>query len=109
MISMKKEALARLIKEHLVLRKRLEDLQRTRDKLEDRYEEVGRLLYGFRSEKFLRSVLLYLKEIRGEYSKDPHFDDLLDSISHTLRHEDIEARKNYTPKELMYLYDEEVE
>lgn len=106
---MRKEELRSLIEKHLILRKRLEDLQRTRDKLEDRYEEVGQLLYGFRSKKFLRSVLLYLKEIRGEYSKDPHFDDLLYSISHTLRHEDIEERKNYTPKELMYLYDEEVE
>ena len=106
---MKKEALARLIKEHLVLRKRLEDLQRTRDKLEDRYEEVGRLLYGFRSKKVLRSVLLYLKELRREYSKDPHFDDLFYSISHTLGHEDIEERKKYTPKELLHLYDEEVE
>jgi hypothetical protein len=54
-------------------------------------------------------VLLYLKELRREYSKDPHFDDLFYSISHTLRIEDIEERKNYTPKELLHLYDEEVE
>jgi len=106
---MKKEELRSLIEKHLVLRKRIEDLQRTRDKLEDRYEEVGQLLYGFRSKKFLRSVLLYLKDLRREYGKDPHFDDLLYSISHTLRHEDIEERKNYTPKELLHLYDEEVE
>jgi len=106
---MKKEELRSLIEKHLVLRKRIEDLQRTRDKLEDRYEEVGQLLYGFRSKKFLRSVLLYLKDLRREYGKDPHFDDLFYSISHTLRHEDIEERKTYTPKELLHLYDEEVE
>ena len=106
---MKKEELRSLIEKHLVLRKRLEDVQRTRDKLEDRYEEIGQLLYGFRSEKILRSVLLYLKELRREYGEDPHFDDLLYSISHALGREDIEERKKYTPKELLHLYDEEVE
>ena len=106
---MRKEELRSLIEKHLILRKRLEDVQRTRDKLEDRYEEIGQLLYGFRSEKFLRSVLLYLKELGGECGKDPHFDDLFYSISHTLGHEDIEERKKYTPKELLHLYDEEVE
>ena len=106
---MRKEELRSLIEKHLVLRKRIEDLQRTRDKLEDRYEEVGQLLYGFRSKKFLRSVLLSLEELRREYSKDPHFDDLFYSISHTLGHKDIEERKKYTPKELLHLYDEEVE
>ena len=107
---MKKEELRSLIEKHLVLRKRLEDLQRTRDKLEDRYEEVGQLLYGFRSKKFLRSVLLYLKDLRREYGKDPHFDDLVDSVIHSLRdHENMEQRKVYTPKHLWHLYEEELQ
>jgi len=107
--SMKKEELKRLIEEHLVLRKRLEYLQRERERLEDRYEEVGQLLYGFRSKTFLRSVFLCLQDLRGEHGGDRHFDDLIHSIIHSLKHEDIEGRKNYTPKDLLYLYDEEVE
>ncbi|MBP1698344.1 MAG: hypothetical protein H6R37_1559 [Deltaproteobacteria bacterium] len=91
------------------LRERLEELYRKREKLEDRYEEVGRLLYGFRSKKFLRSVLLYLVDLQGEFGEDRHFRDLIRSIVHSLKHENIEERKNYTPKELLHLYDEEVD
>ena len=46
---MKKEELRGLIEEHLVLRKTIENLQEEVKKLEDRYEEVGDLPYGFRS------------------------------------------------------------
>lgn len=106
---MKKEELKRLIEEHLALRKRMENLRKELNELEARYDEVGRLLYWFRSEKFVRSVLWYLQDLKEEYGKDQHFDDLIHSIIHSLKHEDIEERKNYTPKDLLYLYDEEVE
>jgi uncharacterized protein YihD (DUF1040 family) len=107
---MKKEELGGLIEEHLVLRKRIEALQEELRKLNGRYDEVGELLYGFRSKEFLRSVLSYLLDLRGEYGKDQHFDDLVDSLIHALKdYEHIEERKNFTPKRLLYLYDEEIE
>jgi hypothetical protein len=106
---MKRKELKRLIEEHLSLRRSLDTLQKRREKLEDRYEEVGILLYGYRSKKFLRSVLSCLLDLRREHGADPYFDDLVQSVAHTLKHEDIEARKHYTPKDLLHLYDEEVE
>jgi hypothetical protein len=105
---MKKEELKCLIEEHLVLRKRLEELQKEREKLEGRHEKVRRLLYGFRSQKFLRSVLLYLLEAKIEHGEQRHLDDLVHSIIHSLTQEGIEEVKKYPPKHLLYLYDEEV-
>lgn len=107
---MKKEELKALIEEHLVLRKRRESHQEELKKLDDRYNEVGELLYGFRSKQFLRSVLSFLVDLRAEYGKDQHFDDLFESVIHALKHHDhIEERKNFTPKHLLKLYDEKIE
>ena len=107
---MRKEELKRLIEEHLVLRKRIESLREEIKKLEDRYDENLELIYVFRSKEFLRSLLLYFTELKGEYGKDQHFDDLLHSVIHSLKqHEEIEQRKVYTPKHLLHLYDEKLE
>jgi len=72
---MKKEELKHLIDEHLVLRKRMEKLRDMLKKLEDRYDEVGQLLYWCRSKGFLRAEIWYQEDIRKEYGKDQHFDD----------------------------------
>jgi hypothetical protein len=107
---MRKEELKRLIEEHLVLRKRIESLREEIKKLEDRYDENLELIYVFRSKEFLCSLLLYFTELKGEYGKDQHFDDLLHSVIHSLKqHEEIEQRKVYTPKHLLHLYDEKLE
>jgi uncharacterized protein YihD (DUF1040 family) len=107
---MKKEELKRLIEEHLTLRKRMQSLREELNELESRYDEVGQLLYWCRSKEFLRSVLWYLQDLRAEYGKDPHFDDLVDSVIHSLKdYENIEQRKVYTPKRLLYLYKEQLE
>jgi len=107
---MKKEELKSLIEEHLALRKRMESLREELNDLESRYDEVGQLLYWCRSKEFLRSVLWYLQDLKEGYGKDPHFDDLVDSVIHSLKdHENIEQRKRYTPKHLLYLYDEKLE
>jgi predicted nuclease with TOPRIM domain len=107
---MKKEDLKRLIEEHLVLRKKIEKLQEEVKKLEDRYEEVGRLLYGFRSKEFLRSVLSFLVDLRAEYGEDGHFDDLFERIFHCLRdYQHIEEPKDFMPKRLSKVYYEKIE
>ena len=107
---MKKEELRSLIEEHLVLRKQMENLREKIRKLEDRYDEVGQLLYWYRSKEFLRSVLWYLQDLKKDYSENPHLDDLVDCVIHSLKdYKNIEQRKNYTPKHLLTLYDEEVE
>ena len=78
--------------------------------IEARYDEVGQRLYWCRSKEFLRSLLWYLQDLKGEYGKDPHFDDLVHSVIHSFKdRENIEQRKIYTPKDLFYLYDEKVE
>ena len=52
----------------------------------------------------------YPQDLRKEYGKDPHFDDLVDTVIHSLKdHEHIEQRKIYTPKHLLRLFDEKVE
>jgi hypothetical protein len=107
---MKKEELRGIIEEHLLLRKRLENLREELKKVEDRYEEVGELLYGFRSKEFLRLVLSYLLDLRGEYGKDQYFDDLVESVIHCLEnHKHIEERKNFMPRHLLHIYDEKIE
>ena len=107
---MKKEELRGLIDEHLVLRKRMENLREELKKLEGRYDEVGQLLYWCRSKEFLRSELWYLQDLRNGYGKDPHFDDLVDTVIHSLKdHENMDQRKIYTPKHLLRLFDEKVE
>jgi uncharacterized protein YihD (DUF1040 family) len=107
---MKKEELRNLVEEHLVLRKKMEELRDMLKKLEDRYDEVGQLLYWCRSSEFLQAEIWYLQDLRKEYGKDPHFDDLVDSVIHSLKdHETIDQRKIYTPKHLWRLFDEKVE
>jgi hypothetical protein len=108
---MKREEVKGLVREHIVLRKRIASLQEELKGLEDRYEEVGELLYGYRSRTFIRSVLHCLADMEKEYAKDPHFDDFLSSIINILNNfeEYDENRKNYTPKDQLYLYDEKVE
>jgi len=88
----------------------MENLREKIRKLEDRYDEVGQLLYWYRSKEFLRSVLWYLQDLKKDYSENPHLDDLVDCVIHSLKdYKNIEQRKNYTPKHLLTLYDEEVE
>ena len=88
----------------------MESLREELNKLRSRYDEVGLFLYWCRSKEFLRSALWYLQDLRNEYGKDPHFDDLVDSVIHSLKdYENIEHRKVHTPKHLMHLYNEEVE
>jgi len=107
---MKKEELKHLIEEYLASRKRMENLRKEVKDLEDRYDEILEHIYLFRSKEFLRSALLYLKELKGEYGKDEHFVDLLYSVIGAFKdYKKIEQRKKYTPKHLLYLYDEKVE
>jgi predicted nuclease with TOPRIM domain len=107
---MTKEELKSLVEENLTLRKRMESLREDLSKLESRYEEVGQPLYWCRSREFLRSLLWYPQDLRKEYGKDPHFDDLVDTVIHSLKdHEHIEQRQIYTPKHLLRLFDEKVE
>lgn len=88
----------------------MEKLREELKQLEARYDEVGQRLYWCRSKEFLRSLLWYLQDLKGEYGKDPHFDDLVHSVIHSLKdHETIEQRKVYTPKHLLHLYKEKVE
>jgi hypothetical protein len=55
-------------------------------------------------------VLWYLQDLKEVHGKDPHFDDLVDSVIHSLKdYENIEQRKRYTPRNLLRLFDEEVE
>jgi uncharacterized protein YihD (DUF1040 family) len=107
---MKKRELKRLIEEHLLLRKRMENLREELEKLENRYDENLQLLYQFRSKEFLLSLFLYLKDLKRAYGEDKHLDDLVDSVKHSLKdYKDIEQRKIYTPKALLNLYDEKLE
>jgi len=107
---MKKEELKRLVDEHLVLRKKMENLREELNKLKSRYDEVGQRLYWCRSKEFLRSLLWYLQDLKEEYGIDPHFHDLIDSVIHSLQdYENIDHRKVYTPRHLLHLYNEEVE
>jgi len=109
--NMNKQEANTLIREYLVLRKRKESLKEELKALEERYDEVGNLLYGYRSKRFIRSLLLYLAELEEEYSEDTRYDDLISSIISVLQnYEEYDAdRRNYTPKELLHLYDEEME
>jgi hypothetical protein len=107
---MKKQEVKGLIEQHLALRRQMEDLREELKELEARYTEVGQLLYWYRSEEFLQSLILYLQDIKGEYGKDHRFDDLVDSVIHSLKDSDnIEQRKRDTPQRLLHLYDEKLE
>ena len=56
------------------------------------------------------SDYFYLQDLKKDYSENPHLDDLVDCVIHSLKdYKNIEQRKNYTPKHLLTLYDEEVE
>jgi len=107
----KKEEIRGLIREHIALRKSIEGLQKQLNGLRDRYDEVGDLLYGYRSKRFIQSVLHCLVEMEKEYGQDVCYDDFLSSIIDTLQNfKAYDAdRRNYTPKDLLHLYDEEVE
>jgi predicted nuclease with TOPRIM domain len=107
---MKKENLRSLIEEHMVLSKRIEDLQHDLETAQDRYKEVGELLYGFRSREFLRSVLSCLIERMDEYGKNVRFDDLVHFVIRSLqRSTNMDERKDFTSKHLWRLFDEKVE
>jgi hypothetical protein len=108
---MKQEEVKGLIREHMALRKTIESLQEQLRELEDRYEELGELLYGYRSKAFIRAVLQCLGELEAEYDTDIHYNDFFASIINILKnfHEFDADRRNYTPKNLLHLYDEEVE
>ena len=106
---MKKEELRGLNEEHMVLSKRIEELQAELEKTQDRYKKVGELLYGFRSKKFVRSVLSCLTERMDEYGKDKHFDDLVHTVIRSLKRLKAIESKEFTSKHLLRLYDEEVE
>ena len=107
---MKKEELRALIEEHMVLSKKIEDLQEELEKAQDRYKKVRELLYGFRSREFLRSVLSCLIERMNEYGKNARFDDLVHFVIRSLqKSKDIDGRKEFTSKRLLRIFDEEVE
>ena len=106
---MKKKMVKRLIEEHLALRKKMENLQKELKEIENRHEKVINLLYWFRSKEFHHSVLQCLNELSIEYSENQHFDDLIHSVVHSLKDEQIEMRRYYTPIECLHLYDEKVE
>ena len=106
---MKKKMVKRLIEEYLVVSKKKESLQKELKRIDRRYEKVLRLLYIFRSKEFHHSVLQCLNELSGEYSRNQHFDDLIHSVVLSLKDENIERRKYYTPKEDLHLFDEKVE
>jgi hypothetical protein len=109
MIEMKKEELKGLIEEHLILSKRIKKLKGNLEKTEDRYKEVGHLLCGFRSKKFLRSVLSCLRERMDQYAMDEHFDSLLHMVMHSLQGlKDIDP-KEFNTRKLLRLYEEEVD
>ena len=108
---MKKEEVKDLIREHFALRKRTESLQEELRGLENRYEQVGELLYGYRSKKFIQSVLHCLTDLEKEYGGNIHYDDFLSSLIEILKNyeEYDENRSYFTQKELLHLFDEEVE
>ncbi len=108
---MKKEEVKGLIREYMALRKRIENLQGELRTLEDRYEEAGELLWGYRSKTFIQSVLGCLVDLEAEYDRDTHYHDFFASLLNVLEnfHEFDADRRNYTPRDLLHLYDEEVE
>ena len=106
---MKKKMVKRLIEEYLLLRKKKEILQKELKRIDRRYEKVLRLLYIFRSKEFHSSVLQCLNELSIEYSGNQHFNDLIHSVVLSLKDENIERRKHYTPKEGLHLFEEKVE
>jgi hypothetical protein len=107
---MKKQDLKYLIEEHMVLSKRIEELREELQNTEDRYKKVGELLCEFRSKEFLRSVLSCLIERMNEYGKNPRFDDLVHFVMRSLqRSKCIDARREFTAKHQLRLFDEEVE
>ena len=107
---MKKRELRGLIEQHLALREQMENLREEVTELEVRYAEIGKLLYWCRSKEFLHSLLCYLQDIKGQFGRDQRFDDLVDTVIHSLKDsENIEQRMRDTPKDLLYLYDEKLE
>jgi predicted nuclease with TOPRIM domain len=107
---MKKEELSALIEEHMVLSKKIEELQEEIENTQDRFKRVGEPLYGFRSREFLRSVLSCLTERMNEYGKNERFDDLLHSVIRALqRSKEIDGRKDFTSRHSWRLFDEKVE
>jgi predicted nucleic acid-binding Zn-ribbon protein len=107
---MKKEEVKDLIREYMTLRKRIENLQDELRELEDRYEETGDLLWGYRSKTFIQSVIQCLVDME-ECNRDDQYDDLFASLTNIVENfQEFDAdRRNYTPNDLLHLYDEEVE
>jgi hypothetical protein len=107
---MEKEKLKDLIREYMTLRKRIENIQGELRELEDRYEEAGEFLWGYRSKTFIQCVLRCIVEME-EHDRDTHYDDFFASLLNILENFDEfdVDRRNYTPKDLLQLYDEEVE
>jgi hypothetical protein len=108
---MKKEEVKSLIREHMALRKRIESLQQELSGVEERYEQIGDLIYGYRSRSFIQSVLHCVIDLKKECGEDIHYDDILESIINILQnYEEFYAdRRHCTPKELLHLYGEEVD
>jgi len=106
---MKKKMVKRLVEEYLLLRKKKDILQKEFRRIDRRYEKVLRLLYIFRSKEFHHSVLQCLNELSGKYGDNQHFDDLVHSVVLSLKDENVERRKYYTPKEDLHLFEEKVE
>lgn len=108
---MKKEEVKNLIREYLSVWKEQEVLREELRELEERYETLGDLLYGYRSKSFIHSALHCLAEMSGEYEKDHHYIDFIASLATILKNFDEfdSDRRNYTPQDLQHLYDDKVE
>ena len=133
---MKKEEVNTLVREYLALKEQItriqEELRAIRDRfiktgdlavliskegplLEEfmgvkrRFEGVEGLLYGYRSRRFIRSVISCVVELEGEYGKDTYYENLLSQLISVVRHfEEFDAdRRKYG--NLIALPDEEIE
>ena len=73
------------------------------------FEAVEGLLYGYRSRRFIRSVISCAVDLEGEYGKDTYYQDFLSHLISIVRHfEEFGAdRRKYG--NLIMLPDEEVE
>ena len=133
---MKKEEVNTLVREYLALKEQItriqEELRAIRDRfiktgdlavliskegplLEElmgvrrRFEGVEGLLYGYRSRRFIRSVISCVVELEGEYGKDTYYENLLSQLISVVRHfEEFDAdRRKYG--NLIALPDEEID
>lgn len=130
---MKREKVYSLIREYLTLRKKTEELQEQlgglgdryenfeglRKKLENnlqeelgevrrRFENAGNLLFGCRSKRFIGWVISCVVDLRSEYERSNHYDDLLSNLISVLRHfEEYETnRRKHIAMWLLHSYAE---